>query len=383
MRLQPDVRLWRWLQLPELQWRREVTLRNALAAVALLVLSAVTTSPALAGEVAAYEPRFGRLHPVIAVVGENAGTELTDFVIPYGILSRSGAADVFAVATSAGSISMRPALTIQPDFTVSSFDERFPDGADYVVVPAVMSMDEKSPDILVDWIRTQAAKGATIVSICDGALIAAKAGVFKGHRATGHWATYAQRKRDFADTEWLENTRYVADGKAISSAGVTAAIPLSVALVEAIAGTERARQVAHDIGLQDWSSAHDSQQFRLSFGVYSLAIRNWLLPIAEIGVPVAEGIDEIALALTADAFSRTYRSRAYAVADSSAAVRTRHGLTVLPDRVAGKDKIPRRIQPALDSAPPVLALDRALADITSLYGRRTARFVAMQLEYRQ
>lgn len=371
------------MQLPELQWRREVILRNALAAVALLIVSAVAISPALAGEVAPYEARFGRLRPVIAVVGENSGTELTDFVIPYGILSDSGAADVFAVATGAGSITMRPALTIEPDFTVTSFDERFPEGADYVVVPALMSMEKKSPDILVDWIKAQAAQGATIVSICDGALTVAKAGIFKGHRATGHWATYARRKREYPDTQWLENTRYVADGKVISSAGVTAAIPLSLALVEAIAGTERAQQVAQDIGHQGWSSEHDSQKFRLSLGVYSLAIRNWLLLSTEIGVPVADGVDEIALALTADAFSRTYRSRAYSLADSAAVVRTRHGLKVVPDRVVGKDKIPRLVHAPLAAEAPAQALDRALADIASLYGRRTARFVAMQLEYPQ
>jgi putative intracellular protease/amidase len=364
---------------------------------ALLVLGAAAAVPALASDlnlrppettsdvshIARYEARFERARPVIAVAGENSGTELTDFVIPYGILSDSKAADVFAVATGSGSIAMRPALTIQPDFTVTSFDERFPDGADYVIVPAVMEMDKKSPPVLVDWIKAQAAKGATIVSICDGALTVAKAGLFKGHRATGHWATYAKRKREYPDTEWLENTRYVADGKVISSAGVTAAIPLSLALVEAIAGTEQAQQVAQDMGLQDWSSAHDSQGFHLSFGVYSLAIRNWLSPATEVGLSVADGVDEIALALTADAFSRTYRSRAYAVAESGVPVRTQRGLTVLPDRVSGKDKMPRQIRSLPAPGPSAQALDHALADIASLYGTRTARFVALQMEYPQ
>lgn len=328
-----------------------------------------------------YEARFGRVRPVIAVVGENAGTELTDFVIPYGILKGSDVADVFAVATGPGAIAMRPTLTVQPDSTVASFDERFPDGADYVIVPAVMNMDKKAPRVLVDWIKSQADKGATIVSICDGALIAAEAGVFKGHRATGHWATYAKRKRAFPDTEWLQNTRYVADGKVISSAGVTAAIPLSIALVESIAGTERAQQVARDLGLREWGSSHDSEAFHLSFGVYSLAIRNWLLPSTEIGLAVADGSDEIALALTADALSRTYRSRAFAVADSRAAIRTRRGLTVLPDRVIGKDKVPARALSLRSDSAPACALDRALVDITDIYGIRTARFVALQMEY--
>lgn len=350
---------------------------------ALLVLGIAHATQVSAGDVSKidrYQPRFGREQPVIAVVGENAGTELTDFVIPYGILSDSGAAEVHAVATGPGDIKMWPALTLQPDMTLAIFNERFPEGADYVIVPAVMSMDKKSSHVLVDWIRTQAESGATIVSICDGALTVAAAGVFKGRRATGHWATYEKRKRDFPETEWLANLRYVADGKVISSAGVSASIPLSLALVEAIAGTERAQQVAQHLGLADWSSSHDSQKFGVGFSVYSLAIGNWLLPGTGIGIPVADGVDEISLALTADAYSRTYRSRAYSVADAPEAIRTRHGLTVLPDRVAGKDRMPKRML-ALSVDVPAQSLDRALADIENLFGARTARFVALQMEY--
>jgi putative intracellular protease/amidase len=350
---------------------------------ALLVLGIASVTQALAGDVSKidrYQPRFGREQPVIAVVGENAATELTDFVIPYGILSESGAADVHAVATGAGAITMWPALTLQPDMTLAIFDERFPEGADYVVVPAVMSMDKKTSHVLVDWIRAQADKGATIVSICDGALTVAAAGVFKGRRATGHWATFERRKHDFPDTEWLENTRYVADGKAISSAGVSASIPVSLALVEAIAGTERAQQVTRNLGLNDWSSTHDSEQFDLGFGGYSLAIGNWLLPSTKIGIAVADGVDEIALALAADAYSRTYRSRAYSVADTSEAVRTRRGLALMPDRIVGKDKLPRRMQ-TLTAESPLQSLDHALAGIEGMFGARTARFVALQMEY--
>ncbi len=77
------------VQLPELQWRREVTLRDALVAVALLVLGAALSLAGFGWRGCRHEPRVGRLHPVIAVVGENARlTELTDFVISYGILSQ-------------------------------------------------------------------------------------------------------------------------------------------------------------------------------------------------------------------------------------------------------------------------------------------------------
>src|SRR4029450_12584608 len=116
----------------------------------LLVLGIAVVSRAFASDVSKidrYQPRFGRQQPVIAVVGENAATELTDFVIPYGILSESGAAEVHSVASGPGALTMWPALKIQPDMTLATFDERFPEGADYVIVPAVMAMDKKSSHV--------------------------------------------------------------------------------------------------------------------------------------------------------------------------------------------------------------------------------------------
>ncbi len=98
-------------------------------------------------------------------------------------------------------------------------------------------------------------------------------------------------------------------------------------------------------------------------------------------MPIAAGVDEIALALTADAFSRTYRSHAYAVADSAGVIRSQHGLMVLPDRFAGEDKLPRHVRAVSTSDSSIQVLDGALADIASTYGSSTAGFVALQLEY--
>ena len=124
-----------------------------------------------------YRSRFGRSRPVIAIVGENSGTELTDFVIPYGILAQSGVAEVVTVGVHPGVITMRPALHVQPSATAATFDAQFPDGADYVIVPAMIKRDDPA---LLAWLSRQSGKGATIVSICDGALVVANAGLLKG-----------------------------------------------------------------------------------------------------------------------------------------------------------------------------------------------------------
>ena len=103
----------------------------------------------------------------------------------------------------------------------------------------------------------------------------------------------------------------------------------------------------------------------------------------DIGVPIAAGVDEIALALTVDAYSRTYRSKAYALAKSADGIRSRHGLTLLPDRMLGGVRPPDRVLPEFDATSSALVLDKTLADIARAYGESTAHFVAVELEYPQ
>lgn len=331
----------------------------------------------------AYHPRLGRTRPVIAVLGENGGTELTDFAIPYGILARADVADVFTVAIRPGPLTMRPALHIAPDATTAQFDARYPEGADYVIVPAMVNYREPA---LRDWLVRQSERGATIVSICDGALVVANAGLLDGHRATAHWATLGHRRKTYRHVNWIENARYVADGHIVSSAGISAAIPTTLALVEAIAGYDKAAEVARRVAVRDWSASHNSQVFApnsarnlAAFATTNL-VNKWLYREQAIGVAIAPGVDEIALALTADAYTRSGRGKVYSVAASAGPVRSASGLRFLPDRTGdGARGLTRFVGvPAQQGAP---MMDTVLASIARDYGRRTAFGVALDFEY--
>jgi transcriptional regulator GlxA family with amidase domain len=327
-----------------------------------------------------YVSRHGRERPLVAVVGHNAGTELTDFVIPYAVLQRSGAVEAVTVSTEPGPITMRPALLLQPDVDVHGFDSRFPDGADYVIVPAVVHRDDAG---LLSWIRTQYDKGATIVSICDGALVVANTGLLRGRRATAHWATEGHRREHYPETTWVANTRYVIDGRLASSAGISAAIPTALALLESIAGHDRALQVAAGFGIDDWSPAHDSDDFHPRPGnllplAKVIATNRWFHSTERLGISLQPGMDDVALALTADAFSRTGRSVAYGIA-ADPQVRSRSGLVWLADSMAPADS--KHAIEAITAAPGLPVFDAVLASLESRYGRSTARGVAIEFEY--
>jgi hypothetical protein len=152
-------------------------------------------------------------------------------------------------------------------------------------------------------------------------------------------------------------------------------------LIEAIAGRDRAQAVARDLGQARWDARHDSSAFKLARPFALTVARNVLAfwTREQMGIELTPALDEVSLALVADAWSRTYRSHAVTFARSAQAVPTRNGMRILPDQVASDWPGERRV--AIDDRPPVRALDDALQAIQGRYGRRTADVVAMHLEY--
>jgi putative intracellular protease/amidase len=315
-----------------------------------------------------------RERPLFAIIGINDATEVTDYLMARGILGRADVADVVALATGPGPVRLYPALAVMPDATVAEFEARHPEGADYVIVPA-MSRDD-DPAALA-FIRGQAGKGAIVVGVCAGAKVVAAAGLLEGKRATTHWYYRGKLRKIEPDLAYVPDRRFVVDGKVATTTGVTASAPMMLTLVEAIAGPAKAREVAESLGLERWDARHRSAAFGVTrpFALTALGNRLGFWRHERLALPVADGVDEVALALVADAWSRTWRSEVEAVA--AGAVTTRGGLRLLPDVATSSGSA----MTPLDGAPAVVALDRALDGIAGRYGRPTADFVAAQLEY--
>lgn len=320
-----------------------------------------------------------RERPLIATVAINEGTEITDYLVPNGILARSGVADVVSLATETGPVVLYPALKVEPEATLAGFDAEHPDGADYVIVPAMRRDDD--PRILA-WLRSQSRKGAIVIGICAGAKVVAAAGLLDGKRATTHWYYVDELLERHPSVRYIPDRRLVVDGAVATTTGITASMPMMLTLIEAIAGREKAESVARDLGLTHWDARHDSSAFRFTRSFALTAIGNTLAfwNREQLGIPLHSGVDEVSLALVADAWSRTYRSRAVTLAAAAGAVETRNGVRVIPDRV-DSSLPPDRLIPPFGSEPPERALAANLAGIADRYGERTAEFVAMQLEY--
>ncbi len=339
--------------------------------LALLPLSHAETIPE-------YQNQHQRQRPVIAVLADNRMTELSDFVIPYGVLKQAKIADVKAVAPNKGLIQFFPALQAYAELSFEEFANDFPAGADYVIVPALHYDDDP---VILHWLRQQAEHGATLVAICDGAWVLANAGLLQGKQATSFW--YAQRKlrSRFADTQWQADRRYLADHKVMTTAGVSAALPASIALVAAIAGKPVAEQLGSYYAQTDWSSRHDSTQFEFQWRDYWQIAVNWLSfwRHQQRLVNIYTGIDEVALALQADAYSRTYRDQVISYNASENHVSSQNGLVFLIEQNQQKPR--QKFLPALQHQSAIGALNQALQEIQTEQGAASCRLVQLLLEY--
>lgn len=97
---------------------------------------------------------------------------------------------------------------------------------------------------LVPWLRRHHEGIPTIVSICTGAFALGAAGVLDGRRATTHWMYLDELRRRFPKAHVVDEGIYVKDGGVWTSAGVTAGIDLTLALVEEDHGHQVAMTVA-------------------------------------------------------------------------------------------------------------------------------------------
>jgi putative intracellular protease/amidase len=318
--------------------------------------------------------------PVIAVLALNEGTETTDFLVPHAVLQRAGVASVLAVAPRAGRVTLMPALEVELRNDIADFDRTYPEGADYLIVPAMHADDDPA---ILGWIRAQAGKGAMVIAICSGALVVGKAGLLDGRRFTGHWYDRSTLLQRHPTATYVADRRYLADRGVATTTGIPASIPVSLALVEAIGGHARATALAEELGIASWVPEHVSAPFRLSAGKVWTYVTNsvafWRRE--ELGIQARDGVDDVQLALAADAWSRTHRSSVFAVADTAAPVRMRSGLALIPTPV-GTTKAGMRSLTVPAQLKPALQLDRTLCEIGQRYGAPTRDWVALEMEHR-
>ncbi|MCI0915168.1 GlxA family transcriptional regulator [Pseudomonas putida] len=101
--------------------------------------------------------------------------------------------------------------------------------------------------LIVDWCRQAASRIERLVGVCSGAFFLAQAGVVDGLNVTTHWSVASKLASDFPLVNVDSDAIFIEQGRIWTCAGVSAAIDLSLALVEQDLGQEMALQIAREL----------------------------------------------------------------------------------------------------------------------------------------
>ncbi|MCC9308842.1 DJ-1/PfpI family protein [Kitasatospora sp. RB6PN24] len=105
-------------------------------------------------------------------------------------------------------------------------------------------LDAAADQPLLEQVRRLAAASRRVASVCTGASVLAAAGLLDGRRATTHWAYARKLAERYPRVTVDPRPLYVVDGGVCTSAGVTSALDLTLALVEDDHGPDLARSIA-------------------------------------------------------------------------------------------------------------------------------------------
>ena len=192
--------------------------------------------------------------PVIVVVPPRA--LLLDIAGPVEVLRKANLdqADVRFAVSHAGP-RQTVATSIGLEVTgLAPLPEEVPAGA-WVLVPGAADAplggapgdrerDAPAEDEIVRWLARTVRPGVRLITICSGALLAARAGLLEGRACTTHHGSIPELQQAAPTARVLENRLFTEDRDCLTSAGVTAGIDLMLHLVAREVGPAVAVAVA-------------------------------------------------------------------------------------------------------------------------------------------
>jgi transcriptional regulator GlxA family with amidase domain len=178
------------------------------------------------------------------------GFELLDVFGPLeagGMLAKGGNWRLTTTAESAGPVASAQTPRAVADHALADCPL-----LDVIVVPGGIGTRRLvSSEPVLDWLRARSAQATIVTSVCTGAGLLARAGLLDGRRATTNKRSFAWVVEQGPRVEWVREARWVEDGKFFTSAGVSAGIDMTCAVIAKLAGPEAAEQAV--AGMEyDW-----------------------------------------------------------------------------------------------------------------------------------
>ena len=210
------------------------------AALGIAGAKAIGASPT----VTATASDFGGRIPVAFVMGP--GSTMIDFAGPWEVFQDAGDGEnqafyLYTVSDSTDEMmttgnflnDKMNGLRFRPDYSFADAPQ-----------PRVIMMGAQGghTPAKIDWIRRASAKADYVFSNCTGAFLLAKTGLLDGLQATTHHDFFDGFEKQFPKVKLVRDTRYVDNGKIITSGGLTSGIEGALHIVERMLGRERAER---------------------------------------------------------------------------------------------------------------------------------------------
>ena len=176
------------------------------------------------------------------------GFELLDVFGPLQMLSVLGErSEVLVTAENAGLVKSIAGMRVEATVALADLPP-----VDVLLIPGGRGTREvvKQPALMA-LIADLVDRTPTVASICTGAGILAATGALEGLRATTNKLAFDWPRSQGPKTKWIPQARWVEDGKFITSAGVSAGMDMTLALIEKWFGRAEAESVALDAEY-DW-----------------------------------------------------------------------------------------------------------------------------------
>lgn len=360
---------------------------------------------------AATPPAHDAGKPTAVIVVGNRGANVADTLVPYEVLARTGAFNVYTVAPERRLVTLLGGLDLVPDLSFTDLDQRLGGAPPDVTVVPELAYNEASDAQVAAWLRETASNGdGLLLGVCTGARLLAEAGLLDGRPATTHWFRMSGLEQRYPEVSWQRGVRYLDDGDLITTGGLLSSVDGTLRVVERLVGTDAAAQVAQEVGWRYYSAgtAAPLPEARLAPADAILHLLNYGFRASgsTMAVALTDGVGELELAAAFAPYAEVKGARTLAVAADGGAIRSRHGLTFVPRAdLAATDRVDRLLVPgaaaATDPAPelaaaagragvpvaylhqqPGFAFDAALRDQASATDVATARWSAKILEYR-
>jgi transcriptional regulator GlxA family with amidase domain len=151
--------------------------------------------------------------------------------------------EVVTLGLNKKNVTAESGLVIAPSTTLQSSP-----ALDTLIVPGGGGLRKPlQNEPIVRWIKTQSVSIRRIASVCTGIYGLAPTSLLNGRKVTTHWRFAADVAQQFPQLKVDSNALFLKDGPFYTSAGVTAGIDLSLALIEEDYGRVVALSVAREL----------------------------------------------------------------------------------------------------------------------------------------